>query len=45
MSDRQQEQERTRIRLTVDRHSEADVLSVLNGGRVRVIQPQGEKKS
>ena len=35
MSERQQEQERTRIRLTVDRHSEAEPLG---NGRVRVVE-------
>jgi len=35
MNDRQQEQERTRIRLTVDRHSEAEDL---DNGRVRVVE-------
>ena len=35
MSDRQQEQKRTRIRLTVDRHSEAEPLG---NGRVRVVE-------
>jgi hypothetical protein len=35
MSDRQQEQERTRIRLTVDRHSESEPLG---NGRVRVVE-------
>ena len=35
MSDRQQEQERTRIRLTVDRHSESEPLG---NGRARVVE-------
>jgi hypothetical protein len=35
MNDRQQEQERTRIRLTVDRHSDAEPLG---NGRVRVVE-------